>query len=64
MIHLNSTQKYPAEWINVAAIEQVIYLENEETIHIRFSSGKLDTYTGERAQMLLAELAKCPGLLS
>jgi hypothetical protein len=64
MIHLNSTQNYPAEWINLATVEQIIYLENEQTIHIRFSSGKIDTYHGDAAQMLLSKLAKCPGLVS
>jgi hypothetical protein len=54
MIHLNSTQNYPAEWINLAAVEQIIYLENEETIHIRFSSGKMIPYRGEQAKMLRA----------
>jgi hypothetical protein len=54
MIHLNSTHNYPAEWINLAAVEQIIYLENEETIHIRFSSGKMQYYRGEQAKMLRA----------
>jgi hypothetical protein len=62
MIPLNSTQDKPAEWINLAAVEQIIYSENEEDVQVKFSSGKMTLYTGERAKMLLAQLAKCPGI--
>ncbi|NJK51243.1 hypothetical protein HC931_26900 [Candidatus Gracilibacteria bacterium] len=62
MIHLNSIQNKPAEWINLAAIEQLLYLENEEIVQIKFASGKIISYRGEQAKMFLVELAKCPGL--
>ena len=62
MIHLNATDTKPAEWINLALVEQIIYLENEKTVHLKFSSGKIVIYRGEQAKTLIAEIQGCPGL--
>lgn len=60
-IFLPATEQYPAQWINLAAMEKADFNEIEgkpTAIVLYYSSGSKDVFKGDRAQIIVQELIK------
>jgi len=62
MIYLPATLKKPGEWINLAAVDVIVSIPQEDKLQVIFSSGKIRYYSDEQYAILINELAKCSGL--
>lgn len=58
MIFIPASEHKPAQFLNLANVVKVIYGTKSESLSIKCVDGSMDTYTGERFEVLLTELNK------
>jgi hypothetical protein len=57
-ILIPASEHKPAQFLNLENVVKVIYGPKSESLSIKCVDGSMDTYTGERFEVLLSELNK------
>jgi hypothetical protein len=62
MIYLPATSNKPGEWLNLATVDAIVSIPQEDKLQVIFSSGKIRYYSDEQYAILIANLCSCSGM--